>query len=226
MEGSDNILTLLRKTKFNQDNESLLLNHPYVKDAESGTLTRQKLQNLVREQYFIQQYDQKSLEKMVERSKEENLVECEKFFQMLVDGEIHARPLILKMAKWLGLSVEQLEAYSCKMMAQAYPSYLAKCSLMEPVSYVTCACAVNFPTWGRMCGRVRDAVKASHTFPKPLVDDDMEFLSFFASPIPGFDEMALRCANEQGVVMNKGLETVVRLLQEAEVMFWDSIHQN
>merc|ERR1712168_1607636 len=118
-----------------------------------------------------------------------------------------------------------LNAYSCKMMAQAYPSYLAKCAIFEPVSYVACACAVNFPAWGRMCARVRDAVRSSKIF-QPVSEEDLEFLSFFASPIPGFDEMALKCVQEEGIQMDFQLETVVRLLQEAEVMFWNSIYQS
>ena len=70
---------------------------------------------------------------MVERSRNGGLKDCEQFFQMLVDGEVYARTCILKMGKWLGLCVEDLESYSCKMMAQAYPSYLAKCAIFEPV---------------------------------------------------------------------------------------------
>eukprot|EP00972_Heterocapsa_arctica_P023966 3530576-Heterocapsa_arctica.AAC.1 len=71
--------------------------------------------------------------------------------------------------------------------AHAYSAYLAQLSNYGGAGAVAAAFAVNFPAWGRMCGRIRDALlKPPYSFSK----DDVAFLTYFADPVPGFDESA------------------------------------
>lgn len=222
----ENILETIRQCQFNIDTEKKLASHPFAKDAEEGILEHKQLQKLVCEQYYIQQLDLKSLQRMFERSKEEGKKDCQKFFELLCNGEKYAAPLIKTMATWLNLTDDDLLNYQCAMKAQAYPSYLSRCSLYETSAFVAIACAVNFPAWGRMCGRVFDGIKKHPNKFGQASDKDIEFLKFFATPIEGFDHMAIDCLKEEisEDFDIKSLKTVVRLLQEAEVLFWDSVY--
>ena len=222
----DNILTEVRLCQFNIHTEKELANHRFVKDAEEGRLQIDQLKTFICEQFYIQQYDLKSLQRMVDRSKEEGKLACQKFFELLCEGEKYASLLIKNMACWLKLSDDDLSKFPCKMKAQAYPSYLSRCSIYETPAFVAVACAVTFPAWGRMCGRVFDSIKKNPNKFSQASDKDIEFLKFFATPINGFDQMAIDCLKEEisEDFEIKSLKTVVRLLQEAEVLFWDSVY--
>ena len=79
-----------------------------------------------------------------------------------------------------------------------------------------------------MCGRVHNAIKVNKSIYGEVKDEDIEFLNFFATPIEGFDEMGLKCLKEENSerLDFDRLQNVVRLLQEAEVLFWDSIYES
>lgn len=226
MSTNKNILDSLRNSQFNLQTENLLCNHPFVKDAESGILSMDQLKRFVCEQYYIQQSDLKSLLMMAEKCKGKQKA-CYDFFKILSDGEIYAAELITTMAKWLNVSQKDLLQYNCSMKAQVYPSYLARCAIYERPEFVAIACSVNFPTWGRMCERLYNSILNLKDKYGAVSPSDLSFLKFFATPIDGFDKMALDCLNEGGFDDNfddKSLNSVVRLLQEGEVMFWDSVY--
>ena len=222
----DKVLKDLRNSQFNIKTENILANHPFVRDAEDGKLSINQLKRFVCEQFYIQKCDLKSLEMMAEKCKENNQKSCFDFFKMLCDGERYAADLIVTMAKWLNLSDKDLLEYQCSMKAQAYPSFLARCVLYETPAFVAVACAVNFPAWGRMCGRLLNAILNSKGSFGTVSQSDLEFLNCFATPIEGFDQMALNCVKgEFGEHFKEtSLFSVVRLLQEAEILFWDSIY--
>ena len=56
---------------------------------------------------------------------------------------------------------------------------------------------------------------------------DYDFLEFFATPIPNFDETILDLLPEEGLNsdMKKLVYENVRELQEAEVLFWNSVYE-
>ena len=82
------------------------------------------------------------------------------------------------------------------------------------------ACAINFPAWGRMCGRVRAAL-ASGLYGR-VSADELAFLNYFAEPIPGLDDMAAAVIVQEGAGYDD-LVVAVRLLQEYEALFWDAV---
>ena len=77
-----------------------------------------------------------------------------------------------------------------------------------------------------MCGRLLNAILNTNGSFGTVSQSDLEFLNFFATPIEGFDQMALNCLKgEFGEHFKEtSLFSVVRLLQEAEILFWDSIY--
>mmetsp|Transcript_29154 Transcript_29154/g.82201 ORF Transcript_29154/g.82201 Transcript_29154/m.82201 type:complete len:223 (+) Transcript_29154:216-884(+) len=217
------VLKELRSSEFNQATEEALKSHRYFQDAEAGTLSKPQLAALVQEQYSIQKADLKSLTHLSERCKAEGREAGAKLFSMLAQGEELASGLLMDMAAWLGLSQEDLDCYLCSMEAQAYPSYLARCAHYGTPAMVAAACAVNFPCWGAQCGRIKDALISGKGF-DPCTEKDVAFLTFFATPIDGFDQLAAKCIEEEGSNFS-AVKEAVRLLQACELMFWDSIYK-
>ena len=104
--------------------------------------------------------------------------------------------------------------------AQGYPSYWARLALSQQRAAGAAACAINFPAWGRMCGRVRAAL-ASGLYGR-VSADELAFLNYFAEPIPGLDDMAAAVIVQEGAGYDD-LVVAVRLLQEYEALFWDAV---
>ena len=112
------VLEKLRSSDFNNATTAALESHPFFQAAEGGTLTKDQLRSFVQEQYFIQQADLLSLTHLASRSKAEGKTACNKMFDMLAGGEKIAQNMLLDMAKWLGLSRQDLDSYQCQMLAQ------------------------------------------------------------------------------------------------------------
>merc|ERR1719410_1603539 len=82
----------------------------------------------------------------------------------------------------MNMSESDLAEYDPMPAAHAYSAYLAQLSNYGGAAAIAAGFAVNFPAWGRMCGRIRDAL-LKH--PYSLSRSDVEFLTYFAEPIPG-----------------------------------------
>mmetsp|Transcript_24029 Transcript_24029/g.25772 ORF Transcript_24029/g.25772 Transcript_24029/m.25772 type:complete len:307 (-) Transcript_24029:2626-3546(-) len=91
------------------------------------------------------------------------------------------------------------------------------------------ACAVNFPAWGKMCSDLLEALRNRPEYGYSTMSDDdastaLAFVDFFACPIEKLDEMAASTMLK-GNVSYEDVVTEVRLLQEYEILFWDSIYE-
>ena len=222
MENSKNILEVLREEKFSKDTEKKLEDHLSVKSANDPKCLIAMMKVLVLEQYYIQQKDLESFRIVYQKK---NLAPNQtQFFKMMYDGEAYAQNLLLTMAKKLGLSQDQLEAYEPNEATQTYPKVIRKIAESENAIGIAIACGVNFPVWGKMCGKFRDLFRDNCQW----VDEDYGFLSFFATPIPNFDEMILELLPE-GRIHLEMIEQVscnVEQLQESEVLFWDGVYND
>ena len=159
-------------------------------------------------------------------------------FQFLLGGEIYASSLLLAYAKSVGLDEDAMRSpnstirtgYQTSAKAQAYPSYWARLALSNQRAAGAAACAVNFPAWGAMCGRLLDAlgnkdegVDKKYQY-AGVEDEGLAFIKFFATPIEDLDQMAAAIIEKEGVSYEDLVEPV-RLLQQYEVMFWDAIFE-
>ena len=111
-----------------------------------------------------------------------------------------------------------LASFAVSAGAQAYPSYWARLALSGQRAAGAAACAINFPAWGRMCGRVRTALASGYN----ASTDELAFLDFFAEPVAGLDDMAAAVIAQEGA-RYVDLVRHVRLLQEYELLFWDAV---
>jgi len=243
------LINRLRKESFNIATEKKLESHPYVAAAEAGSLTLAQQRAFVTEQYHIQKSDATSFallaghanftphslssatvpEPVSKESNEEK--QHPDLFQFILGGEVYAAPLLLRYATALGISDETSLRDGTKNnlspIAQAYPSYWARIALGGNRAAGAAACAVNFPAWGRACGRLHAALVTREEYGYGSNNEEaLDFISFFASPIDNLDEMAAAVIdNVEGGVKYEDLIGPVRLLQEYEVMFWDAIFE-
>ncbi|KAL7532778.1 hypothetical protein ACHAXR_006541 [Thalassiosira sp. AJA248-18] len=160
-------------------------------------------------------------------------------FQFLLGGEVYASSLLLAYAKSVGLDENALnsrtnqsnrDGYRISSRAQAYPSYWARLALSGQRAAGAAACAVNFPAWGAMCGRLLEALggddeKKGSRYNYAGVDDEgLAFIKFFATPIEDLDRMAAFIIEEEGVSYEDVVDQV-RILQDYEIAFWDAIFE-
>ena len=234
----------LRQEPFAQTTEQRLASHPYVLAAENCTLTLAQRRAFAGEQYAVQLSDARSFALLAGHGafRPASLTGllppppvrtaagsgadpadsgAGNLFQFLLEGELYAAPLLLKHAAALGFEHEdQLAAYPVTAGAQSYPSYWARLALSGQRAGGAAACAINFPAWGKMCGRVRAAL-ASGCYGN-VSAAELGFLDFFAAPVAGLDDRAAAVIAQERVGYDD-LARHVRLLQEYEVLFWDAI---
>lgn len=233
----------LKQEPFNQETEEKLSNHPFLIDAEKGSLAMPQKRAFVCEQLAIQRSDAVSFAflagHMEFRPKSLTTAtapspingpyykEYEDLFQFLLGGELYAANLLLDHARYLGLEGEAAMA-SCQRvspLAQAYPSYWARLALSRQRSAGAAACAVNFPAWGTMCGRLAKAYgKADQSLPADGGCKELAFIQFFATPIENLNELAAAVMMQDEEITYEEVAEHVRLLQEYELLFWDACY--
>ena len=232
-------IRLLRAEAFNQATEARLANHLFVLAAEQGQLTLAQKRAFVCEQLAIQRSDAASFAHLAGYTdfrpkslvgakapapKQQSTSKFDNLFQFLLGGELYAAQLLLDHAKYLGLDGEEAVANAQPHnhpLAQAYPAYWTRIALNQDRAAGAAACAVNFPAWGSMCGRL---VKAYQGQDATVSDQDLAFLQFFATPIDNLDEMAAHVMAQETALDYEEIAQHVRLLQEYEVLFWDACY--
>ena len=148
-------------------------------------------------------------------------------FQFLLDGVEHIAKLLDAHAKSLGVDEETLKAWYPVLLpkCETYHTYWSFLALSNKRAAAAAACAVNFPTWGQVCGRLLEAFGKEDKYDS-VDDDGLAFLKFHSTPIEGLDldEMAASIIEKEGTSYEDLVEHV-RLLQEFEVLFWDGIYE-
>ena len=232
----------LRNESFNSSVEEKLQSHPYIKAAEDGTLTIAQRHAFVREQYSIllsmsislsslaghKDFTPSSLKgiivpKLIPSNEGEE--EETDLFQFLLAGVEHQAKLLDAHAKSLGVDEETLKAwYPVLSKCETYHTYWSFLALSNKRAAAAAACAVNFPAWGQVCGRLLTAFASEGFGYNGMDDDGLAFLNFHATPIDGLDKMAASIIEKEGASYEDLVEHV-RLLQEFELMFWDGVYE-
>jgi len=216
---SDGVLAWLRSQAFNLRTEDALSNHPMVRAAEAGTMNLDAVRLVLLEEYSIETTDLRSM--AVALARHGGADAARSFFLAATDSENVARQKLITMASVLGMSEDDLRVYQPMPTAHAYTSFLAELSNYGGMAAVAASFAVNFPAWGRMCGRVADAL----TKRQLMSEKDVDFLRYFAAPVPGYDAAATAVI-AAGMKRGESLCDIrrgVMLLQGYERMFWDSV---
>lgn len=189
----------------------------FVTQVEAGTASVELIAAVVAEEYSIIKSDLKSFKRMAARWDSR---QGSHFFGDLAFGEALALPLVLDFAETVGLSEADLIAYEPRPRSQTYPSRVAWIASHADRASAAASFLVNFGVFGENMARVRDALVEVYGF----TPAEVEFFSFFAEPIPGFEDDAIEVIADglrQGACP-RDVRRSARLLQAYELDFWQA----
>ncbi|MES1244283.1 MAG: hypothetical protein ABUT39_21940 [Acidobacteriota bacterium] len=189
---------------------------PFVTRVESGKASVELIAAVVAEEYSIIRSDMNSFSQMAAQWDSQGST----FFGDLAFGEELALPLVLDFAATVGLDEEDLIAYEPRPESQTYPSRVAWIASNADRASAAASFLVNFAVFGENMGRVRDALLDVYGF----TPEQVEFFSFFAEPIPGFedDAIAVIARGLQEGACPRDVRRSARLLQAYELDFWQA----
>jgi pyrroloquinoline quinone (PQQ) biosynthesis protein C len=200
--------------------EERLLRHGYLAALEAGRVPRESLRIFAGEQYAIIGSDLRSVAHLVSRFGD---APERDFFLAVLQGERAAWDNVIAFARALGMEEAELRTYEPLPGAHAYTCYMAWLGLYGSAAEVAAAYLVNFPAWGRNCGRMGRILRDRYGLSAP----DVRFFDDFAAPPPEFEPAAL-------AVIQAGLDRggdrrligrAARLLQAYEALYWDTLEQ-
>lgn len=196
--------------------EDQIRNVPFMSEVEAGTASIEQIAAVVAEEYSIIRSDLNSFQQMAARWDTPQ----SHFFGDLAFGETLAQPLLLDFAATVGLTEADLAAYEPRPKAQTYPSRVAWIAANADRASAAASFLVNFGVFGENMARVRDALINVYGFTPSQVG----FFSFFAEPIPGFEEDAIEviAAGLREGACPRDVRRSARLLQAYELDFWES----
>jgi hypothetical protein len=143
------------------------------------------------------------------------------FFADLGKGENLVLGTLPAMADAAGFDERVRRDYRPAAGCQAYPAYLAWLALNADPAAVVLAVTANFAAWGSYCATLSTALRREYGFG----DEACAFVDFFASPAPALEELAV-AAIQQALDAGRPVEagrTYGRLLQDYELMFWNTL---
>lgn len=189
---------------------------PFVSQVEAGTASVEQITAVVAEEYSIIRSDMNSFSQMAAQWDSQG----SSFFGDLAFGEELALPLVLDFASTVGLDEEDLIAYEPRPKGQTYPSRVAWIASNADRASAAASFLVNFAVFGENMARVRDALLDVYGF----TPEQVEFFSFFAEPIPGFEEDAIEVIARglQEGACPRDVRRSARLLQAYELDFWQA----
>lgn len=193
-----------------------ILGHPYITEAEEGTLHLNKVKAFVTNQYYIISHDIKSLALMLSRSGTRREAD---FFKNILNGDVEGLRLLVKLAESLGFSVQELENYTAIPEAVAYAHYLAALACFAFPGEQAMALIVNLPVWGSNCCKLSKALRERYGI------DETGFLDIFTSPMEEAEKEALQVMEGYLPARREHMKRAAKLIQAYELMFWNGIYE-
>ena len=208
-------LNIIRR-KMSEDNKKIA-DHRFLKNVEDGILNLTKIRLFATQQYYIVNYDLRSLAKMLVKSTSKNEAD---FFYMLVTGDKEAFEKLLVLCSELGLTEDDMTSSKILPRAVAYTHYLSWLAEYATAGEQAIALTVNLPVWGNACGRLGKALKDRYSI------KNTGFFELFFSPFNTVDAIAVRIMDRYLNQYSLHMERCARLIQGYELMFWDSIYED
>jgi hypothetical protein len=197
--------------------EDQIRNAAFIASVEQGRASLELITAVVAEEYSIVRSDIKSFTQMATRF---DTQPGSRFFGDLASGEILALPLVIDFAREVGLDEGDLKAYEPRARSQTYPSRVSWIAVNADRASAAASFLVNFAVFGENMGRIRDALLSVYGFEA----DEIEFFTFFAEPIPNFEDDAIEviAAGLIGGACPVDVRRSARLLQAYELDFWQA----
>ncbi|MEZ4295236.1 MAG: hypothetical protein R3B70_09695 [Polyangiaceae bacterium] len=190
---------------------------PFVTAVEDGTASPELITAVIAEEYSIIRSDWASLAQMTARFDDKA---SRDFFNYLAGGEAYSLDLLLNFAENVGLDEHDLVEYEPRPGSQTYPARVAWMAQNADRASAAASFLVNFAVFGENMGRIRDALMTVYG----MSGQEVEFFSFFAEEIPGFEDSAVEviAAGLRRGACARDVRRSARLLQAYELDFWQS----
>jgi len=200
--------------------DARILNHPYLRALEAGTIERAALRAFAGQQYHIISSDLRSIALILSRH---GALASRGFLLNALQGEAAALDALDSFARALGLRRADLEAIEPLPAAHAYAGFVAWLALYGSDAELAGAFLVNFAAWGANCARMSKALKAKYNFPEA----DVAFFDLFGN-MPPFEEEALTViqAGLDRRIPARLIHRAARMLQGYELMYWDAMAES
>lgn len=199
--------------------EDQIRNVPFLTALEAGEVSNAQLEAFACEEFNIVNRDLSSNALLVSRF---GASPSSTFFKGILDGEIIALQFIIDFSAALGLSKWNLDQCEPRAGAQAFPAYVASLAAFSNQADVAAAFLLNFPIFGENTGRMAEALQKP---PYNFSAEDVAFFTFFATPVPTFDEEAIAVIAEglRNGAKPRLIKRSARLLQAYELLFWETV---
>jgi pyrroloquinoline quinone (PQQ) biosynthesis protein C len=192
--------------------------HPFLDALESGEAPIETLQGFAVEEFYIIQSDLRSQALLVSRF---GITPSGDFFRGLLGGERIAFDLICRFAAAVGLDEEELAESEPRPGGQAFPNAVVAMAAFRTEAEAAAAFLLNFGVFGENTARMAVALQDVYGF----TAEEVEFFTFFGTPIPGFEEAALEviAAGLEKGAQPRDIKRAARMLQEYELQFWNTV---
>ncbi|MEM4035601.1 MAG: hypothetical protein QXU97_03175 [Fervidicoccaceae archaeon] len=187
-----------------------IIDHPYLREAESGALPLEKVKRFAVNQLYIIPHDMRSIAHMLHRAEHPDE---QSLFKGALDGDYAALAELRRLAAELGVS----EAEEPDPEAVAYTHYLAWLSLYANPGEAAVALVVNLPVWGRAVSRLGSALERIYGI------KETGLFKLFSVDYAPFEEAAYPVIERYEAVGRYSL--VAKMIQRYEKMFWDAIYR-
>lgn len=190
-----------------------ILEHPFIRDAERGSLPLRAIKKFVANQLYIVPHDMRSLAFLLSRSRDD--VEA-RLFKTLLDGDYRAVGLLERLRDAVNLSDDEAESL-LDPAAVAYTHYLSWLALHATPGEAAVALVVNLPVWGSNTARLSRALRERYGI------GETGFLDLFSGP---YDELeAIAYPVIERYYDERAYRRAARTIQAYELMFWDSVYR-
>ena len=189
--------------------------HPYLLEAEKGTLSKGKLRRFVENQFYVVHHDARSLAQMVHRSR--GSVEAQ-YFTKLLQGDLAAFEQLQALGGELGVTFTEFHRLKLLPEATAYTHYLAWLSVFANPGEQAFAIIVNLPVWGTACSRLGRALRERYGLRRT------GFLDAFATLPDWVEAEGLEIVGSYLPGSGPRMRLIGRMIQAYEKSFWDAVY--
>ncbi len=191
--------------------------HPWVASIENGAAPVETLRAFVGHQHHIVRSDLRSIAALVQRF---GHTPAREFLMGVLEGERIALDRLAVLARRIGMSEAELDAFEPTAEGFAYGAYMAWQGAYGSAAEFVAGILVNFPVWGASCGRLSRGLRSHYGF----AAEETAFLDGFAE-MPSFEEPALAIIQDglDHGVRPQAVHRAARLFQAYEKLFWDAL---
>ncbi len=194
-------------------------NHPYLEALEAGWVPPAALHGFAGHQHYIIGSDLRSLALLLHRFGSGS---PRAYLAGLLQGESEAARALGVFAGALGLDRLWLESFEPQPGGAAYAAQVAWLCAYGALAELAGAFLVNLAAWGANCGRMAAALERHYS----LAPSEVEFFRLFAQGSEVFEHETLELIEAD---LSRGAEPrlirrAARLLQEYELLYWDTMN--